>query len=122
MYPLVLHKNLSLEKWATRSKGQQILMIANELNRAANFISSGKINAVNLCYERAFELTDLTSSDPKWRGHGRELRRFRELLAMQYINPQKDEEMNRALYVGLIRLSAEANRLLFPGKEMKEKE
>ncbi len=117
MYPLVLHKNLTVEKWSTRSKGQQIQMIANELHRAKNFIRSGKISAVNLCYERAFELTDLTSSDPKWRGHGRELRRFREMLAMQYNNPQKDEQMNWALYIGLIRLSAEASRLLFPQKK-----
>ncbi len=117
MYPLVLHKNITIEKWVRHSKGQQILMIANELNRAKNLIHKGNISAVNLCYERAFELTDLTSSDPKWRGHGRELRRFREMLAMQYANPQKDERMNQALYVGLIRLSAEACRLLYPAKK-----
>ncbi len=117
MYPLVLHKNLTPEKWARHSEGEQILMIANELNRAKNLIKTGNINAVNLCYERAFELTDLTSSDPRWRGKGRELRRFREMLAMQYVSAQKDAEMNQALYIGLIRLSAEACRLLYPAKQ-----
>ena len=89
-------------------------MIANELNRAKNFIESGKTDSVNMCYERAFELTDLTSSDSKWRGKSRELRRFRELLAMQYAAREKDASVNKMLYIGLLRLSAEAYRMLYP--------
>lgn len=106
-----------MEKWSAHSKGQQILMIANELNRAKNFIESGRLDSVNMCYERAFELTDMTSSDSKWRGQGRELRRFREMLAMQYISLEKDAAMNQALYLGLLRLSPEAYRMLYPAKE-----
>ncbi len=117
MYPLKLHKNLNQEKWAAYPKGQQILMIANELNRAKNFIKNGKTDSVNMCYERAFELTDLTSSDAKWRGKSRELRRFRELLAMQYTEKEKDASINQMLYVGLIRLSADAYRMLYPAEQ-----
>ncbi len=117
MYPLKLHKSLDIDKWATYSKGRQILMIANELNRAKNFIENGKTEAVNMCYERAFELTDLTSSDVKWRGKSRELRRFRELLAMQYVEEEKDATINQMLYLGLIRLSADAYRMLYPAKQ-----
>ncbi|HGY56950.1 MAG TPA: hypothetical protein ENK44_14675 [Caldithrix abyssi] len=116
MYSLKWHKNLSEEKWFNRSRGQQVLMIANELNRAKNHIVTGRTDSVNECYERAFELTDLTSSDPKWRGKLKELRRFREVLAMQYTAEKKDIRMNTLLYIHLIRLSAEASRLLFPAK------
>ncbi len=114
MYSLLLHKQLSEEKWFSYASGQQVLMIANELNRAANFIQKGQFNAVNMCYERAFELTDLTSSDPKWKGIGRELRRFRELLAEQYAADIKCHKINEMLYFGLLRLSPEAYRMLYP--------
>ncbi|MFA6924289.1 MAG: hypothetical protein WC223_08555 [Bacteroidales bacterium] len=57
---LIYHKNLTVEKWSVYSKAQQILMIANELNRAKNMPEKNKINETNLCYERAFELIDLT--------------------------------------------------------------
>lgn len=117
MYELVLHKGLTLEKWSAYSEAQQVLMISNELNRAKNFIQDGQTDAVNMCYERAFELTDMTSSDLKWRGKGRELRRFREMLGMQYASPKKDPKMNQALYIGLLRLSAEAYRMLYPAEK-----
>jgi len=114
MYALKLHQNLTEEKWSSYSRGQQILMIANELNRAKNLIANKRYKASDLCYERAFELTDLTSSDPKWRGKLKELRRFRELLAELYISEHKDEQKNDLLYKGLLRLSAEAYGMLVP--------
>jgi hypothetical protein len=39
MYPLVLHPNLTPLKWAGYSKTQQVLMIANELNRSLNALN-----------------------------------------------------------------------------------
>ena len=96
MYPLILHKNLNEEKWFRYSLSQQVLMIANELNRVKNFILSNRFPEVNSCYERAFELIDLTSADPKWSGNRlKELRRFRELLAQQYISEEKSRERDR---------------------------
>lgn len=114
MYELVLHKGLTLEKWSAYSEAKQVLMISNELNPAKNFIQDGNTDAVNMCYERAFELTDLTTSDIKWKGKRSEMRRFREMLAMQYMSSEKDVNMNNALYLGLLRLSAEAYRMLYP--------
>ncbi len=114
MYALQWHKNLTAEKWESYSRGQQILMIANELNRAKNFIANNQEEAVRHCYERAFELTDLTSADSKWHGKLKELRRFRELLAELYFSERSDERVNNLLLVGLQRLSAEACRLLNP--------
>lgn len=116
MYPLKWHKNLSEEKWFAYPGDKQILMIANELNRAKNLMGMKNMSAVNLCYERAFELTDLTSADPKWKGKIRELRRFREMLGQLYMMPDKDAGMNEMLYIGLLRLSAGAYRLLYPDK------
>ena len=116
MYQLLLHKELNLEKWSDRTKAQQILMIANELNRANNFIKSVQPDSVNLCYERAFELIDLTSSDIKWKGRIKEFRRCRELLAEQYMNEKKDKKVNKQLYMGLLRLSPEAYKILYPAK------
>ena len=115
MYPLILHKNLNEKKWFRYPLSQQVLMIANELNRAKNFMLSGKFTEVNSCYERAFELVDLTSADPKWSGNRlKELRRFRELLAQLYISEDKNNELNHTLYLGLLRLSSEAYRALYP--------
>lgn len=117
MYDLKLHKGLTLEKWSTYSEAQQVLMISNELNRAKNFIAAGNVEAVNMCYERAFEITDLTSSDSKWKGKRRELRRFRELLAEQYVASTKDAHINQLLFLGLLRLSPEAYRTLYPAEQ-----
>ena len=106
------HKNLSKEKWFGYSEGQQLLMIANELNRAKNWIIKKNYKNVDLCYERAFELTDLTISDNKWVGKRRELLRFREYLAEQYSNKEKSLKINDHIYHGLISLSPESYNML----------
>ena len=114
MYSLKQHKNLSSEKWFLYSKGKQILMIANELNRAKNWIEKESVKEVNLCYERAFELTDLTSADPKWTGNAlRELRRFREVLGWLYITEKKDARLNTLTYRTLIQMEPQAWNLLY---------
>lgn len=112
MYPLVYHKKLTIEKWSKYSAGRQILMIANELNRAKNRIKQGNAKEVNLCYERAMELTDLTSSDPKWKSGLKELRRFRETLGWIYISEKKDLKMNSLIYRTLIQLKSESWNLV----------
>ena len=118
MYRLRQHKNLTLEKWSGYPKEQQVLMIANELNRAGNWIDKLATEEVNNCYERALELTDLTSSDRKWQGNARwELRRFRQMLAIQYTNPEKDAMVNRQLYNLLVQTVPEAWNLLRPSEK-----
>jgi hypothetical protein len=112
MVHLKHHKNLSKEKWFAYSEGQQILMIANELNRAKNWIIKKDYANVNLCYERAFELTYLTISDSKWAGKRKELLRFREYLGEQYQCEIKSSKINNEIYNGLIQLSAEAYNML----------
>jgi hypothetical protein len=112
MYDLKLHKNLNLAKWSCYSKGQQILMIANELNRAGNWIEKSQNFEVNQCYARAFELIDLTVEDTKWKNGLKELLRFREVLADLYIQKNKDAAMNKKAYEVLLTLSSESYNIL----------
>ena len=53
-----LHKSMTLERWSCFAKGQQILMIANEINRAKNILSKNNSDDVNSSYERALDLID----------------------------------------------------------------
>lgn len=112
MYALQHHKQLSPEKWSRYSRGQQILMIGNELNRAKNLLKQNDMDNVLHCYERGFELIDLTSADEKWRGRIKELRRMREVLAEMYVGQDNLEEKNRALYVALMEMNSEAYNLV----------
>ena len=112
MYPLIHHKNLTLDKWSKYTRGQQILMIGNELNRVNNLLKNDMIAEVKNCYERAMELTDLTSADIKWKGQLKELRRFREVLAELYCSEQGNIELNINLYKCLIEMIPEAYDML----------
>ena len=64
---------MTTEKWFSYPVYQQILMIANELNRAQNALEKGDVENAVHAWERAFELTDLTTADPK---NGRLLKEF----------------------------------------------
>ena len=113
MYALQQHKNLTAEKWFNYSQAQQVLMIANELNRAKNWIIKQDVQHVNACYERALELADLTGEDRRWkRSSKKELRRFREVLAALYINPEKDAGQNTTIYRLLLQMVPQAWNLL----------
>lgn len=98
MYQLKLHKNLDQQKWDSFAKDKQILMIANELNRAKNWIARGNPEEVTNCYERAIELLDLTISLTAKRNLLRELLRFRDVLCSQYISEEKDALANQKLF------------------------
>jgi len=61
----MLHTHLTLDKWKSFSIDKQILMIANEINRAKNWIEKQDFEKVSHCYERAFELIDITVDTSK---------------------------------------------------------
>ena len=112
MYPLVYHKTLSPAKWMAYPDHQQILMIANELNRAGNALRKGAlVNAIH-AWERAFELTDLTVEDPKWSMKLKELLRFRETLGALFLQPDSAE--NELLTRTLITLNSTACNAVRP--------
>lgn len=112
MYKLIYHRNMTCEKWNIFSKSKQILMIANEINRANNLLINNNFNEVNKCYERAFELIDLSVADPKWNKHLKEILRMREILSQLYISKKKAKDLNYKLMKTLISLTPESYNLL----------
>lgn len=110
MYPLVYHKSLTTDKWFSYPRHQQLLMIANEMNRSQNaLLKQDKENAMH-ALERAFELTDLTTSDPKNPPILKELLRFREMLGELFNQP--DAHKNKTLMEMLITLNSTAYGML----------
>ncbi len=110
MYKLKLHRTLDSRKWKKFSCGQQLLMIANELNRAKNLLRNHYFLEVRNCYDRAFELLDLTISVTKKTTKLRELIRLRELLGVQYL--ANSEKMDNNLLRTLLSLDRESYTLL----------
>ena len=104
----MLHTGLTSDKWETFSIDKQILMIANEMNRAKNWIEKQDFEKVSHSYERAFELIDLTVDSSKNRSFVNELMRFRELLATEYIHRVNNTEQNSKLFKVLLSLSLES--------------
>lgn len=87
MYPLIYQKNMTSEKWNGYPRSQQILSIANEMNRAQNALLKGNLENAEHAWERAFELTDLTIEGSCATTLLKELLRFREMLGAVFVNP-----------------------------------
>ena len=102
------HRDLTKERWFQFPFFQQILMVANELNRAANWIKKGDFSEVKLCYERAFELLYLTIGTLQGRGKLREILRFKEMLALLYSKEKPLLQENSKLEKVLILLDRES--------------
>jgi len=111
---LKYHKTLSPEKWKNFPFSSQILMIANELNRAGTWLGKKDITEAKRCYERAFELLWLTGSIIENKRKLRELLRFEDVLAAHYILPVIDRKTNERLLDVLSTLDPESYRLLHP--------
>jgi len=103
---MVQHSALTQERWSSFSPAQQILMIANEMNRAKRLFSPLDKEGLKLCYERILYLTDLTVQStldrPKVcqgsnsrRGFRKELLRWRDLAAEEYLSFSVDNLTRR---------------------------
>ncbi|MBI5753744.1 hypothetical protein HZA40_01205 [Candidatus Peregrinibacteria bacterium] len=113
MYELKLHKNLNTEKWKTYDTSQQILMIANEVNRLMEAIKRKQPKPeMDEIMERAFELIDLTVECSGKKSFTRELLRWRELFAAYYSTDEKKEDI-ASLYKVLLLTSPTAFNLLY---------
>lgn len=97
-------------KWQKYEKYKQILSIAAELNRARNIFKWNNLDEVKRCYERAYELLDLTITDPRWKNGLKELLRFREIMGELYLKPNL--ELNDKLYKILLKFDSRAYNLL----------
>ncbi|HNT30037.1 MAG TPA: hypothetical protein PKL83_03740 [bacterium] len=112
MYTLHRHAGLDTEKWSIFSRTKQILMIANELYRARGWIEKKQAQEVKECYERAFELIDLTVAVHLVGWNTRELLRLREMLAGLYAQQEVYVADNDRYYTALLTMDAEAFRLM----------
>lgn len=89
------HSTLTLKRWSSFPPSQQILMIANEMNRAKRLFSPLDKEGLKLCYERILYLTDLTVEANSRRGFRKEILRWRDLVAEEYLSLSQDNLMRR---------------------------
>jgi len=101
---LKYHAALTPERWQSFGFTRQILMIANELNRAGGWIGKSDVGEAKRCYERALELTWLTIGLQTDGARLRELARFNEVLAGLYADESPSEADNAMLLGALVML------------------
>jgi hypothetical protein len=106
------HASLTPERWGRFTLDQQILMIANEMNRAVRLLRDEDLSSLRRTYERVLRLVDLTVETQDRRGLRRELLRWRDLVASLYIAPRPDPASHAEAFRCLLRFTAEASRQL----------
>jgi hypothetical protein len=104
------HASLTPERWAQFTLDQQVLMIANEMQRATSLLGPSDRASRQRTYERVLRLVDLTVAVQAKRTFRRELLRWRDLVAALYIEPEADAEAHRAAFRCLLRFRPEASR------------
>lgn len=104
------HAGLTLDRWAAFTLDQQVLMIGNEMNRAAKLMAPADRERLQGAYERALYLTDLTIRLHERRGLRRELLRWRDLVARLYVLPGSDPPGHTEAFRALLRFTPEASR------------
>ena len=104
------HAALTEERWAGFDLDQQILMIANEMNRTARILADPDSGYRRRGYERILRLTDLTTAGNHRRTLRRELIRWRDLIAVLYVAPLPDPGAHRSAFRMLLQLRPAAAR------------
>jgi len=99
------HTSLSPERWARFPRDRQLMMIANEMNRATALMDADDGRSRSLAYERVLRLADLTVAVNPQRGLRRELLRWRDLVAALYVAAAPDVRQHRAVLRCLLQLS-----------------
>lgn len=103
------HADLDGERWQRFSPPQQILMIANEMNRARRFLAAGDAAHLKAGYERTLRLIDLTVWANPTRAWRRELLRLREVIAALYIAEAPRPDLHRAAMRALLLMNHETS-------------
>ena len=104
------HASLSPERWSAFTLDQQILMIGNEMNRAARLLRPEDRPSLLLCYERILRLVDLTVEVQLASSLRRELLRWRDVIAELYIGSEHGGGGHTAAFRALLRFTPEAAR------------
>jgi hypothetical protein len=86
------HAGLTEERWSQFTLDQQVLMIANEMNRARKLMAPSDGQSLRNCYERVLRLVDLTVRVHRRPTLWREILRWRDLIAELYIAPTSNLE------------------------------
>jgi hypothetical protein len=104
------HAGLPPGRWASFTLDQQILMIGNELNRAAKLLEPSDSDRLRNAYARVLALTDLTIEGQRRRTLRRELLRWRDLVAGLYLAGAADPARHAAAFRTLLRFTPAAAR------------
>ena len=99
------HSDLDATRWSRFDLDQQVLMIANEMNRLASAFTAGRTSTRRVGYERVLHLTDLTASGHVSPTFRRELLRWRDLVAELYLKEEVDGSAHRAAFRALLLLT-----------------
>jgi len=106
----VQHASLSAERWSSIPLEQQILSVANEMNRASKLFAAEDRSRLLNCYERILRLVDLTVETSSNRALRRELLRWRDLAAELYLDSNPEAARHRAVFKALLLLHPVAAR------------
>jgi hypothetical protein len=99
------HAGLSADRWRSFGKDQQLLMVANEMSRAAGLLGPEDHARLRNSYERVLRLVDLTIEVNPRRALRRELLRWRDVVAELYLAAGMNEERHTAAFRALLLLS-----------------
>lgn len=100
------HSALSPERWNRFPLAQQLLMVANEMNRASKLLAPDDGERLLGSYERILALVDLTIQVNPRRALRRELLRWRDLIGTLYCTGA-DERAHGAAFRCLLQLHPE---------------
>jgi hypothetical protein len=100
-----------LRRWgASSTPTKQILMVANEMNRARGLFAERDREVLRRTYERVLRLVDLTVQTRPRRGLRRELLRWRDLVAALYVAEGADAPAHDEAFRCLLRFTPAASK------------
>lgn len=102
------HTGLSADRWARFSFDQQVLMIGNEMNRAAKLLAPSDGERLRACYERVLALVDLTVQVEGRPTRRREFLRWRDLVAAMLVSGTADPQAHAQAFRCLLRFTPAA--------------
>lgn len=106
-----IHENLAQGRWFELTLAEQLGNVGSEVGRAVNWGKKGDSQSQSKALDRAFDLLDLTISDPRWHTGRKELCRAREVLVDTFLGKREygdtPEKMEKYFYQ--YALSARAN-------------
>ena len=104
------HTDLGETQWSSHGLERQILMIANEMNRAGKLVRPDDTGRRRNAYARVLRVPDLTIGVNHRYGLRRELLRWRDLAAQLYSNGEPDVVAHLAAMKVLLLFTPESAR------------